>query len=50
LGTVLNTNIQCNEQRSQLRKHYTTLTASNMFLRIVIFHAQLNEYLVSENM
>ena len=48
LDTVWITEIQCNKKLSLLPKHYTQL--SNIVLQILIFHAQINDYVASKNM
>jgi hypothetical protein len=47
LDTVLSNEIQYNKQRSRLTKNCNPLT--NVVLRIVIFHAQLNDYVAFKN-
>jgi len=42
------TEIQCNKKLSFLHQNYTIL--SNVFLGILIFHAQINDYVASKNM
>jgi hypothetical protein len=46
LDTVLSNEIQYNKQRSPLTKNCSPLT--NVVLRIVIFHAKLNDYVASK--
>ena len=47
LDNILSNEIQYNKQRSHITKNCNPLT--NIVLRIVIFHAQLNDYFASKN-